>query len=42
MKVINDNSLAYLMPHICFDIDEPIDLEFMKYLFEENKLGFSI
>ena len=42
MKVINDNSLAYLMPHICFDIDEPIDLEFMKYLIEENKLGFSI
>jgi CMP-N,N'-diacetyllegionaminic acid synthase len=42
MRVINSKSLAYVMPHICFDIDEKIDLEFMQFLIENNKLDFQI
>ncbi len=42
MRVINNKSLAYVMPHICFDIDEPIDMAFMKFLVEGNNLDFSI
>lgn len=33
-------SLIYIVPHICFDLDEPIDFEFMSYLIENNKLDF--
>lgn len=39
-KVINDYSLIYEMKHICFDLDHPIDFEFMTYLIENNKLDF--
>jgi CMP-N-acetylneuraminic acid synthetase len=39
-KVINENSLIYEMKHICFDLDHPIDFEFMSYLIENNKLDF--
>jgi CMP-N,N'-diacetyllegionaminic acid synthase len=39
-KVINDRSLIYLMNHICFDLDHPIDFEFMSYLLENNKIDF--
>jgi CMP-N-acetylneuraminic acid synthetase len=39
-KVINENSLIYEMKHICFDLDHPIDFEFMTYLIENNKLDF--
>lgn len=42
MRVINNKSLAYIMPHICFDIDEPIDMAFMKYLIEGKHLDFII
>jgi CMP-N,N'-diacetyllegionaminic acid synthase len=41
-STINNRSLMYVMPHICFDLDEPIDFEFMAYLLENNKLGFEI
>jgi CMP-N-acetylneuraminic acid synthetase len=40
-KVINDNCLIYIMPHICFDLDHPVDFEFMSFLIEHNKLNFS-
>ena len=40
-KVINDRSLIYLMNHICFDLDHPVDFEFMSYLLENNKINFS-
>ena len=40
-KVINDKSLIHLMKHICFDLDHPIDFEFMSYLLENNKIDFS-
>jgi CMP-N,N'-diacetyllegionaminic acid synthase len=34
------NSLIYLMPHICFDLDHPLDFDFMEYLLTNNKLDF--
>lgn len=37
-----ENSLIYIMPHICFDLDEPIDYEFMEYLIVNNKLDFTL
>jgi len=40
-KVINDKSMIYLMKHICFDLDHPIDFEFMNYLLENNKIDFT-
>jgi CMP-N-acetylneuraminic acid synthetase len=39
---ITDKSLIYLMPHTCFDLDEPVDFEFMEYLITANKLDFPI
>jgi CMP-N,N'-diacetyllegionaminic acid synthase len=40
--VITPFSLIYVMPHICFDLDHPIDFEFMEYLMINNKLGFEL
>jgi len=42
VTTINDRSLIYKMPHICFDLDHPIDFEFMEYLMVTNKLGFEL
>ena len=39
---INDLSLIYIMPHMCFDLDHPIDFDFMEYLISNNKLGFEL
>jgi len=39
---INDFSLIYEMPHICFDLDHLIDFEFMEFLLVNNKLGFEL
>jgi len=39
---INEHSMIYPMPHICFDLDELHDFEFMAYLLETKKLGFPI
>jgi CMP-N,N'-diacetyllegionaminic acid synthase len=39
---ITDKSLIYVMPHICFDLDHPIDFEFISYLLENKKLDFSL
>jgi CMP-N,N'-diacetyllegionaminic acid synthase len=39
---IGKNSLIYIMPHTCFDLDEPIDFDFMEYLIENNKLDFKL
>jgi len=41
-KAINDRSLIYIMPHICFDLDHPIDFEFMEYLLVNKKLEFDL
>lgn len=39
---ITDSSLIYKMKHICFDLDHPIDFEFMDFLMKNNKLEFDL
>jgi CMP-N-acetylneuraminic acid synthetase len=39
---ITGRSLIYKVPHLCFDLDHPIDFEFMSYLLEQNKLDFKL
>lgn len=39
---ITDRSLIFVMEHICFDLDHPIDFLFMEYLLDNNKLDFEI
>lgn len=41
-KTISDRSLIYVMPHLCFDLDHPIDFEFMEYLMVHQKLDFAL
>lgn len=38
--VITEKSLVYEVPHICFDLDHPIDFEIMNFLLETKKLDF--
>jgi CMP-N,N'-diacetyllegionaminic acid synthase len=42
LKTITERSLVYELEHICFDLDHPIDFEFMEYLMIHNKLDFKI
>lgn len=37
---ITDRSLIYKMDHICFDLDHPIDFEFLEYLIQTGKINF--
>jgi CMP-N-acetylneuraminic acid synthetase len=39
---ITDKSLIYEMPHICFDLDHPVDFDFLSYLISNNKLDFKL
>jgi CMP-N-acetylneuraminic acid synthetase len=39
-KVVNERSLIHLMNHICFDLDHPIDFDFLNFLLENNKIDF--
>ena len=39
---VSEKSLAYVMNHICFDIDEPIDFQIMEFLISNNHLGFEL
>lgn len=39
---ITSKSLIYETPHICFDLDEPIDFEFLEFLLKNNKLDFEL
>lgn len=39
---ISERSLIYVMPHICFDLDHPVDFDFMEYLLVNNKIGFDL
>lgn len=41
-SAITKASLGYVVPHLCFDLDEPLDFEIMDYLLREGKLGFSL
>lgn len=37
---ITEKSLIYEVPHICFDLDNLIDFEFLSFLIENNKIDF--
>lgn len=37
-----ERSLAYVMDHVCFDIDEPLDFIIMEFLVKEDLLGFAL
>ncbi len=39
---ITEKSLIYEMPHLCFDLDHPIDFIFLEFLLLNNKLDFQI
>lgn len=41
-SAITERSLYYVMNHICFDLDEPLDFDMMEYLLENNKLGMTL
>lgn len=40
--VFTPKTKAFVMDHMCFDIDEPLDFEFMDFLLSNNKLNFEI
>ena len=39
---ITDKSIIYEVPHICFDLDHPVDFEIISYLIANNKLDFAL
>jgi len=39
---VTDKSLAYEIPHICFDLDEPKDFTIMEIIMKENLLDFDL
>ena len=39
---ITEKTLIYEVPHICFDLDHPIDYEFMSFLIENDRLDFNL
>jgi len=39
---ITTKSMAYLVDHLCFDVDEEIDFIFLEYLITNNKLDFEL
>lgn len=39
---ITDESTIYVMQHICFDLDHPVDFLFMEYLLQNDKLDFKL
>jgi len=41
-SAITNKSLLFLMDHICFDLDEPLDFDIMEYLLKNNKLDIEI
>jgi CMP-N,N'-diacetyllegionaminic acid synthase len=41
-SAITDRSLAFVMPHLCFDLDHEDDFEFMEFLLKNDKLDFTL
>jgi len=39
---ITEKSLVYVVPHMCFDLDHPIDFEFLSFLMANKKLDFEL
>lgn len=38
-RAVTDKSLVYIMDHICFDLDEPSDYDYLSYLIENKKIS---
>jgi CMP-N,N'-diacetyllegionaminic acid synthase len=41
-SAITPKSIIYDVPHVCFDLDEPLDFDFLEYLLKNKKLNFEI
>ena len=41
-KAITERSIIFEVPHECFDLDHPIDFEFIEFLISNNKLNISL
>lgn len=39
---ITEKSLIYEVPHVCFDLDHPIDFEIITFLMEKKQLDFDL
>lgn len=39
-RAVTDRSLVYVMDHICFDLDEPMDYEYLSFLIANKKITF--
>jgi CMP-N-acetylneuraminic acid synthetase len=39
---ITEKSIIYIMPHICFDLDNPLDFSFLEFLMLNDKLDLII
>jgi len=39
---VTDKSKIYIIPHMCFDLDDIIDFEFLSFLIEKDKLDFEL
>lgn len=37
-RAVTPRSLVYVMDHICFDLDEPSDYDYLAYLLDNNKI----
>ncbi len=37
-RAVTDRSLVYVMDHICFDLDEPQDYDYLAYLLDTGKI----
>ncbi len=37
-KAVTEKSLIYVMNHICFDLDEPADYDYLSYLMETGRI----
>jgi CMP-N,N'-diacetyllegionaminic acid synthase len=41
-SVMTPKTIIYEVPHVCFDLDEPLDFEFLEFLLKNKKLEFEI
>ena len=41
-SVLTKKSLIFVMDHMCFDLDDPLDFLFMEYLLQSDKLDFEL
>lgn len=39
---ITPKSIIYDVPHTCFDLDEPLDFDFLEFILTQKKLDFNI